>query len=401
MRKRGVRRATGTPAVVRGKLSAADPELAALVDHGLRAHYNVGTASSYGTGARDYLRFCEKRAIEPWPVDELVYCGWLHVTAARIRMTSLGVYMAGVRDASILEGHGWFMTGNESVRRTMRFLWKKYPVETKGRKVPITVAMVRTILALLVGWPDMVKMSEEDRVFAAATVIGVSGFLRGGEFLASARSERAVLATSDVVVRKIGHVMGLVVSIRQPKTKWWLRSVAVPCFEHEIDDDFCPVRLWEEYVGRRGTNKSSGPAFVLRGKPLSRDFMVKKTTALMKLANVSFVDSNGVAMDVHAASWRSGAVCSSVQAGMTVPHIMALGRWTSEAWLSYLLQAPPDLREAARSMWTATSLQVVRPHSSDHGVTEFDAGGLFAPYIARSINTTLSQLKIDVNSPSN
>jgi hypothetical protein len=402
MRKARVGRKPLTPAVTRSVLSFADPVLAAVVNEGLFNHINKGTASSYATGAKDYIAFCKKRGIEPWPVDDIVYCGWLHVTAGRgILMTSVGVYMAGVRDASIIEGHDWRMTGNEALRRTMRFLRKKHPVDVKGRKVPITVGVVRAILALLPGWPNMAKMSEEDRVFAAATVIGVSGFLRGGEFLASAKSERAVLATGDIVVRRIGGLMALVVAVRQPKTKWWLKSVAVPCFENTSDDDLCPVRLWHEYLARRGPNKTSGPAFVLKGKPLSRNFMVAKTTKLMFLANISFVDNNGVRMDVHAASWRSGAVCSAVKAGVAVPHIMAFGRWTSEAWMNYLLQAPPDLQESARSMWADTNLRLDHPTSSILGVVEFDVGGLFAPFLSQPLNAALSKMSIDVNNPPN
>jgi hypothetical protein len=97
----------------------ADPVLALLVDHGFRTHYVPGTGSSYRTASRDYVRFCVKRGLEPWAVDVIAYCGWLNVTADRIQMDSLSVYMAGVRDTSTLQGYGWNMTGNEMVRRTM------------------------------------------------------------------------------------------------------------------------------------------------------------------------------------------------------------------------------------------------------------------------------------------
>ena len=170
-------------AVARSDLMQRDPELALLVDRGLRTHYLKSTASSYATGARDYCAFCTSRGLSPWPVCQVAYCGWLHVTANRILMSSMQVYMSGVRDASILAGHKWDMTGNEMVRRTIRFLRRKHPVRTKGQKVPITVQVLYHILPLLPGWPDMACMSGEDRVFASASVSAVAGFLRGGEFL--------------------------------------------------------------------------------------------------------------------------------------------------------------------------------------------------------------------------
>jgi hypothetical protein len=280
----------------------ADPMLAWMVNTGVHEHCVPGTVSSYNTGARDYIRFCEARGLDPWPVDEVTYCGWLHVTAARIKMSSLGMYMAGVRNSSILFRHEWDMAGNEMVRRSMRYLKRKYPAMAKGSKVPITVGVLARILPLLAGWPDMARMSEDDRVFASASVSAVSGFLRGGEFLAVKKSSRPVLLASNVSIRLVGTRKAQVIEIPQPKTRWWTVSQSVPCFANNGDEDLCPVRLWHEYSTRCPSFKPDGPAFMLRGKALSRDLMVSRTVTLMRLANISFVDHKGVSMDVRAAS---------------------------------------------------------------------------------------------------
>jgi hypothetical protein len=375
-----------------------DPTLALAVDVGLRTHCRPKTVSSYGTGARDYLRFCKKRGITPWPVKAINYCGWLHTLLTHTQIQSVGTYTSGVRDASILEGYPWAMTGNEYVYRTMRFLRHKYPEKKKGQKVPITVGVVYKILALLEYWPDMARMSPADRVFATATVMGVSGFFRGGEFLTSSHSNRPTLMASDVHVRRVGEREAVVVAIRQPKTKQWLQAVSVPCFQNVADDTFCPVRLWNEYSLRCPGFQKSGPAFLLNGKALDRDSMILKTTALMHAANISFVDLRGDAMDVRAASWRSGAVCSAVAAGISAPNIMSLGRWTSNAYLNYLLQAAPDLQESASSMWANTNLRMA-PSASGLKVAEFDVGGFFAPHMATSLNSSMVGLAIDVRNP--
>ena len=375
-----------------------DPALAMRVDTGLRSHYTVNTASSYDTGANDYVRFCRVRGLTPWPVDEVAFCGWLHVTADRIMMSSTGMYMAGVRNASILEGHGWDMTGNESVRRTIRFLRRKHPAKAKGQKVPITVGVLQRILPLLPNWPDMSRMSEDDRVFAAASVIGVAGFLRGGEFLAYPKSTRPGLKAHEISVRQMGDLDAVIVKVRQPKARWWLKDVSVPCFQNVTDDAICPVRLWQDYAARCPKIEPDGPAFLRRGHPLSRSYMVTRTTELMKLANISFVDNRGGTMNIKAASWRSGAACSAVQAHVSVPHIMALGRWSSEAWENYILQAPLDLQGPAGSMWAGARLQLT-PTTSGLGLESFDVGGFFAPFIAQSLNNTMSVLGIDVNCP--
>ena len=84
------------------------------------------------------------------------------------------------------------------------------------------------------------------------------------------------------------------------------------------------------------------------------------------------------------------------QGKVSVPHIMGLGRWTSEAWKNYLLQAPLDLQTSASSMWSDTSL-LLAPANSGLEVVDFDVDGFFTPHIVRSINSKLGRLKIDVN----
>ena len=125
------------------------------------------------------------------------------------------------------------------------------------------------------------------------------------------------------------------------------------------------MRLWREYSSRRGKHKASDPAFVLHGKALGRAYMVKRTTTLMICAGLSFDDHKGAPMDVRAASWRSGAVCSAISAGVSVPYIMIMGRWSSQAWEAYVQQAPVDLQRTAQSLYSSNS-------SSAHEVSGFD-----------------------------
>ena len=135
MRTRHPRRRAPTHAVARSALMLRDPALAHVVDHGLRNHYVAATASSYRTASHDFMRFCHARGLRPWPIDQVTFCGWLHVSARRIKISSLDMYMAGVRDCSILLGHGWDLTGNEMVRRSLRYLKRKYPAHPRAQKV--------------------------------------------------------------------------------------------------------------------------------------------------------------------------------------------------------------------------------------------------------------------------
>ena len=98
-----------------------------------------------------------------------------------------------------------------------------------------------------------------------------------------------------------------------------------------------------------------GPAFVMRsGAPLSRDWMVAKSEALLAAAKISFIDQSGRPAPVKAASWRAGGVRSALDANIPVPTIMDLGRWRSLAWEKYALISNQDKARAMASMWSSS-----------------------------------------------
>ena len=73
-------------------------------------------------------------------------------------------------------------------------------------------------------------MSHDDRVFIAASMIGICGFLRGGEFLAYPGNKRPILRQKDIQVAKDGDIYEVRVSVVQPKNMWWIDSAEVTCF---------------------------------------------------------------------------------------------------------------------------------------------------------------------------
>ena len=358
---------------------SVDPVLADLVGEGLIRSVLPSTRSSYETGAVSWINFCDARGLVPWPVDAVWFVAWMRRQAMLVSVPSLRMYMAGIRYFQEMEGHEWGLRENQLVRRMMRFLKRRYPSKDKADKVPITTALLRRLLVLLPGWPVLGEMSANDRSFAVASVIGVAGFLWGGEFLAGNQSGRRVLLRKMVTVRDISGGRAVVVSVPQPKTRWWLEKVEVPCCERKGDPEWCPVKMWSSYEnlrGGRGSVSVAEPAFVLEdGGPVTRDFMVAKTAELMARAGIEFVDTAGKPMPVKMASWRAGAVRSAVDAGVGEATIRALGRWQSSAWMSYLLHSLWDVQGAARSMWS-TELSV---GSGTHGlrVGRCDIGACF------------------------
>ena len=207
-------------------------------------------------------------------------------------------------------------------------------------------------------WPVPEVMSHNGRLFVASSLIVVLGFLRGGEFLYSKRSKRGVLCGKDVTITKSGPLHSVVVSVAQPKARWWLKSTDVHCFSpgrnaRRLD----PVFWLSAYRNLSLVRLSnSRPAFALDDNSiLSRDWMVRQTSILCNQAGIRLLDSDGKVVNVKASSWRAGGVESAKSAGLSGEVIMTMGRWSSMAWTSYAFSSAASLQKAVAAMWKAAS----------------------------------------------
>ena len=347
------------------------------------------TQNKYASAVRSYYRHCALFNITPrWPVNVICFCDWLLRIATTVQYPSLKMYRAAIHYEQVNKGFAWDLSHHELVHRIMRHIKRTFPTEPRAKKAPVCLGVAKAILPLLPGWPNADGMSHDDRLFAAATIIAITGFLRGGEFLTHPQSDRSVLL-ANVNVLTVKDFPTLVVKVPQPKTNQGALAVSVPCFSpcDQSSTDFDPVTRWNAYLSkspcsRQTTTRSvSGrtPAFHRRdGSALTRDWMVKKTTALMTRAGISFHNDLGNPLAVVMASWRSGGVRSAVDANVSREIIKELGRWKSNAFENYLLHSLFDLQDAARTMWA------VSEKKSGLRLGLFSAGGMFASEDAAS-----------------
>ena len=70
----------------------------------------------------------------------------------------------------------------------------------------MSLRVLRIILPRLKGWPLFETMSLEDLAFAAASLIAVAAFLRGGENFTSPNQSRAVLVRGAITLRLVFRV---------------------------------------------------------------------------------------------------------------------------------------------------------------------------------------------------
>jgi len=345
--------------VARHAIARIDPFGAAAISEALTDHVVSTTREGYCSAVKKYLQFCEDREIVAFPADELWVAYYILDVVSSIKVSSLKVYLAAIQYCQVLEGFPWTLSGGELIRRALRFVKRKHPGPAKAAKFPVSLGALLRIVCYIEGWPNWSVMCHDDLVFVAASTIAVCGFLRGGEFLTYPRSARPVLKHKDVFLRSVGGRQAVCVKIAEPKTLWWLQHADVTCFCPGITSALSPVvslRMYRKFSTVRLLK--TGPAFVRSdGTALSRSYMVARTAELLAAAGIGLQSEAGAPAPVKAASWRAGGVRSALDAGISGPMIMAMGRWRSLAWESYMLQNTEDLQRAMQAMWSEGSRQ--------------------------------------------
>ena len=288
----GVRPPAPVGAVAGHILTTADPVLAALVSNALQSSVVPTTYNTYNSATRQYIKFCTDRCLPPFPVDRIILCAWILYMAMSIKVSSLKMYLAGVRFTQELRGEVWDLAGNDLVRRTLRYVKRRYPVVAAIIKFPVSLDTIRAFFPTIHGWPY--DLCHDDHMCVAATLLGICGFLRGGEFLTSPKSCRPMLRYGAVTPIA---ACGVTVKVRQPKARWWVAEETVTCWSSGAPAAFNVYDRMMRYRASLLTYHQpniEGPAFESsQGVSLSRDVLVEWTRILLAKAGVSFISPTG------------------------------------------------------------------------------------------------------------
>ena len=340
------------------QLRFVNPPLASLVDNVISFHVNKKTQSAYNSATRLFVRFCSANGLSPFPADATTISAWMVFQSHFISLSSLAYYLSGIRSSHLDRGIIWTLNEDPVVARTWRALKKLYTSSKKAKKFPISLTVLLKIFPLLPGWPTPASLSHNDRSFIAASLIGIFGFLRSGEFLYSKSSSRPILRGSDIKIVNDANFSFLEISIARPTARWWIAEEVARCF-HCSNPLLDPVCWYQNYVRLSPVGLSPLlPAFRLdNGRILSRDWMVKKTSSLLILAAIVPLDNLGNSVSVKGSSWRAGGVRSAKDSGISDTTIMTQGRWSSIAWSAYDFTSLKDLHSASEVMQTCASSQ--------------------------------------------
>ena len=188
----------------------------------------------------------------------------------------------------------------------------------KDPRLPITLPILSSILIQ----SECLSFGNYDRaLFQAMCSTAFYAFMRSGEICDSQNTLQYESLSLDP--------LGACVVITFYKFKhssssggWPVKIMAKPQLDH------CPVKILSNYVRLRGSNP--GPLFCsLTGNAISRTWFSKNLQACLQV-----LDIDHSRYKLH--SFRIGAATTAMLSGMSNDEICTLGRWSSNAFKSYV-----------------------------------------------------------------
>jgi len=197
---------------------------------------------------------------------------------------------------------------------------KKSQGSRKRTRLPITISILRTLKTQLKR--DTSFSLLERYLLWAALTLAFYGFLRSSEF---ATTE---LTWSDLQMQ--GNHYSL--TIQQSKTDPFCRGPVLTL--HESQTSTCPVKAMSQFIGMVVEHQRQGPlSYGWHFTPLNRH---KLTATLRSLLQPTSYNKQHFASH----SFRIGAATTAAAASLPVWLIKPLGRWSSDAYETYIQPGP-------------------------------------------------------------
>ena len=292
-------------------------DLDARVSH-LQSHaLEKSTVTGYSTGARDYARFCRLHHLSLDPTPQTL--------SRYIAFTSLSIgsgpkYLTGARHF-LQQLYPSFDVNRASaaVQATIRGS-KKVRADPVHRKQPVRIEHLLSFVAIA-----RTTRSYDDLLFATIVSCCFYGCHRSGELVLKSKKE---VDWRKIIKRSSLRFSPGYAGYRLPyhKTDPFFRGTDILFSAQESAD---PITLLADYVHRRDKLHGARRALFLRedGSHPTRAWFDSK---FFSLVDRSFGGH----------SLRAGGATYYASLGLSESVIMALGRWSSEAWKIYIRDNP-------------------------------------------------------------
>ena len=192
-------------------------------------------------------------------------------------------------------------------------------------RLPITTSILKQLVVVL---PSLLKSNYDILLYTALFLVCFHGCFRIGELLPKSQSQASLVLQFDCL-KFLGSktkIQGISFTIKHSKNQepGMLTKVTLHC-----RDFLCPVKAMQKYLVARGT--TLGPIFCWTGGvPLIRSHFDNTLRLAVQVCNLKgkYVGH----------SFRIGAATEAAAQGQSDAQIRKLGRWRSNAFLSYIRQ---------------------------------------------------------------
>ena len=295
----------------------------------------INTRSTYSTGQLRFQSFCRTIKASCMPTSEATLILFAtHLASKRISHATIKVYLAAIRNTHVSAGlHSHYdQQLTPRLQLVLKGIQKTQSVTLPARhRLPITLDIMRRINSLLSGQP-----SHLHTMMYAACCLAFFAFLRVSEFTVPGDNlfdKSCHLSFDSITIDNRDNPRYLKLTIKQSKTDPFRKGVCI--YLGATNNTMCPLRGILPYLAIRGNRP--GPLFIFEGgKSLTRQRFSTELNNILQQLNL---DSS--LYNTH--SFRIGAATSARQAKIPDSYIKMLGRWKSEAYLSYIKTPPREL----------------------------------------------------------
>ncbi len=256
-----------------------------------------------------------------------------------LQVSSIKGYVSGIQFFhKLLYGAPSPNISNSQTAMLIRGIQRTRPTRPDSR-LPITLdILTKCIHTLRTGY----QTPSTARTLDAMFILAFFGFLRCSELAISSKFDPATNPTiSDLTILDSETISFL---IKQSKTDQVKKGHFVYIFN--LHSPLQPYQAVREYLRLRIFQARSPlePLFLDHaGKPASRTWFQKHLKAVLLSASIS-------ARNFSSHSFRIGAATSAAQKGLTKHQIQTLGRWSSEAFQSYIRTDQSHIKSAHQTL---------------------------------------------------
>ena len=197
---------------------------------------------------------------------------------------------------------------------------------TAKPRLPITPPILLQVKAL---WSPHDIDYDKVMLWAACYIMCFFGFFQLGEITSSSESSfdpQSDLSLADISVDNHTNPSYIQVFLKVSKTDQFRKGVSITL--GKTDDELCPVASVLSYIALRGN--SQGPFFIFK----DRRHLTKQNFIKNLRSSLSALGFNSEHYAGH--SFRIGAATTAAKAHIEDSLIRTIGRWKSDAFLSYI-----------------------------------------------------------------